>query len=321
MLRTAPRQLPKEPRAQSLWRIVRKSLRQDWQLYLLLLLPIAFVIIFRYAAYPGLRIAFMNFKPARGFAGSEWVGWGTFQKIFRDADFHRALQNSLVFNFLDLLVGFPVPIILAILLNELRFRRFKKISQTVLYLPHFLSWVIIASVAYSLFKPDSGLINILLKSAGVIETGIPFLTDKWHWAGTYLLMGVWQTMGWGSIIYLAAITGIDMELYEAVTVDGAGRLRKIWHITLPGIRATIVTLLILNLGRVMNSNFERLSAFGNVNVRDFQYQLAIYIFEKGLGASNFSNATAVGLFQSAVGFLLVLTADRCAKMLGESGLI
>jgi putative aldouronate transport system permease protein len=322
MIRTAPRPLPKGSHAHSLWQSVLKSLRRDWQLYLLLVLPIAFVIIFRYAAYPGLRIAFMNFKPARGFEGSEWVGWATFEKIFRDADFRRALQNSLVFNFLDLLVGFPVPIILAILLNELRFRRFKRVSQTVLYLPHFLSWVIIASVAYSLFKPDTGLINLLLRDAGVIESGIPFLTQKWHWAGTYLLMGVWQTMGWGSIIYLAAITGIDMELYEAATVDGAGRLRKIWHVTLPGIRATIVTLLILNLGRVMGSNFERLTAFGNVNVRDFQYQLAIYIFEKGLGAgSNFSKATAVGLFQSVVGFLLVLTADRFAKGLGESGLI
>ena len=202
-------------------------IKNNWQLYFLLLLPVAFVIIFKYAAYPGLRIAFMNYKPAKGYAGSEWVGWGTFEKIFKDKDFIRSLKNSLAFNFLDLIVGFPVPIILALMLNELRFKRFKRVSQTILYLPHFLSWVIIASVALNLFKPETGLVNILLKKAGWIEKGIPFLTEKWHWAVSYLVIGVWQNMGWGTIIYLAAITGIDAELYEAATIDGAGRWRKI----------------------------------------------------------------------------------------------
>lgn len=295
--------------------------KNNWQLYLLLLIPVVFVIIFKYAAYPGLRIAFMNYKPAKGYDGSAWVGWETFAKVFRDKDFHKALGNSLVFNFLDLLIGFPVPIILALLLNELRFPRYKKLSQTILYLPHFLSWVIIASVALNLFKPETGLVNILLKNAGWIDQGIPFLTEKWHWAVTYLLLGVWQNMGWGSIIYLAAITGIDAELYEAATIDGAGRLRKIWSVTLPCIRGTMVTLLIMNLGRVMGSNFERLDAFGNVQVKDFQYQLAIYIYEKGLAGSNFSRATAVGLFQSLTGLLLVLGSDWVSKRLGEDGLL
>ena len=295
--------------------------KNNWQLYLLLLLPIAFVIIFKYAAYPGLRMAFMNYKPAKGYAGSKWVGWETFEKIFRDKDFHRALRNSLSFNFLDLALGFPVPIILALMLNELRFPRYKKLSQTVLYLPHFLSWPIIASVALNLFKPETGLINILFMDLGWIEKGIPFLTEKTHWAITYLLIGVWQNMGWGSIIYLAAITGIDAELYEAATIDGAGRLRKIWSVTLPCIRGTMVTLLIMNLGRVMGSNYERLSAFGNVTVKEYQYQLAIYIYEKGLAGSNFSRATAVGLFQSLVGLLLVLGSDWVSKRLGEDGLL
>ncbi len=296
-------------------------MQNNWQLYVLLIVPIAFVIIFKYAAYPGLRIAFMNYKPAKGYAGSPWVGMETFQKIFKDKDFLRALKNSLVFNFLDLLVGFPVPIILALLLNELRFQKYKKLSQTILYLPHFLSWVIIASVALNLFKPETGLVNILLRDAGFIQQGIPFLTEKWHWAVTYLLIGVWQNMGWGSIIYLAAITGISMDLYEAATIDGAGRLRKIWNVTLPCIRGTMVTLLIMNLGRVMGSNFERLDSFGNVQVKDFQYQLAIYIYEKGLSGGNFSRATAVGLFQSLVGLVLVLSSDRVSKALGEDGLL
>ncbi len=302
-------------------RSLRSAIRRDWQLYLLLSLPVAFVILFKYAAYPGLRIAFMNYKPARGFSGSEYVGFEVFAKIFRDADFLRALKNSLAFNFLDLAIGFPVPIILALMLNELRYKRFKKLSQTVLYLPHFLSWVIIASVSYTLFRPTTGLVNIALMDAGWIDKGIPFLTEKLHWAVTYLLMAVWQNMGWGTILYLAAITGINAELYEAATVDGASRLRKMWHVTLPGIRPTMVTLLILNLGRIMLSNYERLSSFGNVLVKDYQYQLAIYIYEKGLAGGNFSKATAVGLFQSLLGFILVLAADRFAKSLGENGLI
>lgn len=298
-----------------------KYLASHWQLYVLLLIPVAFVIIFKYAAYPGLRMAFMDYKPAKGYAGSKWLGMGMFEKVFKDKDFFRALKNSLIFNFLDLALGFPVPVILAIMLDQLRFQRFKRINQTILYLPHFLSWVIIASVALSLFKPQSGIVNIILRDIGAIETGIPFLTEKWHWMWTYLLIGVWQNMGWGTIIYLAAITGIDTSLYEAATIDGASRLQRIWHVTLPGIRPTMVTLLILNLGRVMGSNFERLSAFSNVNVKEFQYQLAIYVYEKGLAGSNFSKATAVGLFQSLTGLILVVAADRVAKRLGDDGLM
>ena len=299
----------------------KKSFKRDWHLYLLLLIPLALVIIFNYAAYPGLRMVFMDYKPAKGYAGSKWVGWETFAKVFRDKDFIRALKNSIVFNLLDLAVSFPMPIILALMLNELRFPRFKKVTQTVLYLPHFLSWVIIGAVAYQLFKPTTGIVNILMMKWGWISEGIPFLTEKWHWAATYLLVGVWQGMGWGTIIYLAAITGISGELYEAAMIDGANRMQRIWHITLPGIRSTIVVLLIMNLGKLMGSNYERLDVFGNTQVKDFQYQLAIYIYEKGLASSKFSMATAVGLFQSLVGLMLVLISDRFSKALGEDGLL
>ena len=297
----------------------KNAFKRDWQLYLLLLIPLALVFLFSYAAYPGLRMVFMNYKPAKGYAGSEWVGLDIFRKIFKDADFLRALRNSLVFNFLDLIVGTPIPILLALLLNELRYPKFKKVSQTILYLPHFLSWAIIGSVAYQLFKPSSGLINILIMNMG--GESVPFITEKWHWAVTYLLVGVWQTMGWGTIMYLAGITSISGELYEAAMIDGAGRWKRMWHITLPGIKPTIITLIIINLGRVMNSNYERLAVFGNSQVRDFQYQLAIYIYEKGLGNLQFSMATAVGLFQSVIGVILVLLADKFAKMLGEEGLL
>lgn len=305
-------------RTQTPWKDVFK---RDWQLYLMLLFPLAMVIIFNYAAYPGLRMVFMDFKPAKGYDGSEWVGMETFVKIFKDKEFLKALRNSLVFNFLNLAVTFPMPVLLALMLNELRYPKFKKVTQTILYLPHFLSWVIIGSVAYTMFRPTTGLVNIALMNAGIIQEGIPFLTEKWHWAVTYLLIGVWQSMGWGTIIYLAAITSISGELYEAAMIDGANRWERMWHITIPGIKGTIVTLLIMNLGRVMNSDFERLDQFANSQVRDFQYQLAIYIYEKGLSGGKFSMATAVGLFQSIVGLILVLASDKVAKKLGEDGLL
>ncbi len=299
----------------------KNSFKRDWQLYLLLLFPVLMVIIFKYAAFPGLRMVFMDYKPAKGYDGSEWVGLETFIKVFKDADFHRSLRNSIVFNVLDLAMGFPMPIILALILNELRFVKFKKVSQTVLYLPHFLSWAVIGSVAYTMFRPSTGLVNNLLVNAGIIEEGIPFLTEKWHWAVTYLLLNVWQTMGWGSIIYLAAITSISGDLYEAAMIDGANRWKRMWYITLPGIKGTIVTMLIMNLGRIMGSNLERLVALGNSQVKDFQYQLAVYIYEKGLNAGKFSMSTTVNLFQSLVGVMLVLIADRVAKKLGEDGLL
>ena len=170
------------------------ALKRDWQLYLLLMIPVALVVIFNYASYGGIRMVFMDYKPAKGYAGSKWVGWATFQKVFKDKDFIRALKSSIVFNLLDLAVGFPMPIILALILNELRFPRFKKVTQTILYLPHFLSWVIVGSVAYQMFRPTTGMVNVFLMNAGIIQNGIPFLTEKWHWAVTYLLIGVWQGM-------------------------------------------------------------------------------------------------------------------------------
>jgi len=299
----------------------KKAFKRDWQLYLMILIPIILVCVFTYAAYPGIRMIFYNYKPAKGYAGSDFVGLETIKKVFVDTDFHRALSSTIVFNLLNLILGFPMPIILALMLNELRFPRFKKVTQTILYLPHFLSWVIIGSVAYQLFRPSTGIVNIILMNMGAIEQGIPFLTEKWHWAVTYLLFGVWQGMGWGTIIYLAAISSISGELYEAAFIDGANRWQRIWHITLPGIKGTAVTLLIMNLGRIMGSDFERLESFGNSMVKDFQYQLAIYIYEKGLAGGNFSRAAVVDLFKALVGLAMVLLADKAAKKLGEDGLL
>ncbi len=310
-------QIQPESRMKSL----KRRFVKYWPLLLLVMIPLALVFIFNYAAYPGLRMVFMDYKPALGYEKSKWVGWGMFQKVFSNRDFFRALRNSLVFNILSLLISFPAPIVLALMLNELRYPRFKKVSQTILYLPHFLSWVIIGALAYSLFRPSTGIVNVMLMNAGVIEKGIPFLTEKTHWAVTYLLIGVWQGMGWGTIIYLAAFSGINGELYEAAMIDGAGRWKQMLHITLPSIKGTIITLLIMNLGRLMGSNFEALQAFGNSQVREYQYQLAIFVYEKGLGNGQYSLSTAVNLFQSLVGLILVILADRFAKLMGEDGLL
>lgn len=290
-------------------------LKRDWQLYLLLLIPMLFIVIFKFLPMMGLSIAFLDYKPIKGFAGSEFIGFDVFKDIFTSKDFYKALKNTLVLNFLDLLIGFPAPIILAILLNEIRIKWFKKITQTVLYLPHYLSAVIVAGLCYQLFASHSGSINILLGK------NIPFLEEEYHWITTYVLSGVWQGMGWGTIIYLAAITGIDGSLYEAATVDGAGRWRKIWNITLPCIKGTIVVMLIMQLGRIMGSSFERPYTLSNPLVQNVSDVIATFVYREGLSNRHYNVATAVGLFQSLVGLVLVLASDKFAKVLGEDGIV
>ena len=210
-----------------------KALKRDWHLYLMLLLPVALVIIYNYSAYPGLRMVFMDYKPAKGYSGSKWVGWETFTKVFRDKDFIRALTNSIIFNLLDLLVSFPVPIVLALMLNELRFPRFKKVTQTVLYLPHFLSWVIIGSVAYQLFKPSTGIINVLLMKWGWITSPIPFWTNPMLARITIIVVNVWIGIPYMMLIATGLLMNIPEELYESARIDGATPFQMFRSITLP----------------------------------------------------------------------------------------
>jgi putative aldouronate transport system permease protein len=265
----------------------------------------------------GVNIAFKEYNMFAGVAKSPWIGFENFKEIFGMKDFSLALRNTLFLNVMDLVFGFPSPIILAILLNELRIVKVKKIAQTLLYLPHFLSWVIIGGMVLQIFAPTTGIVNaIIIKMGG---TNIPFLIDKWYWLFTYTGIGIWQSAGWGTIIYLAAITGINEELYEAAEVDGAGRIRKIWHITLPGIRPTIVILLILNVGRMMNIGFERPYTIGNVLVRDFSEVLSTFVYRIGIQSMRFSIATAAGVFQSVVGLVLLLITNSVAKRFGEQG--
>lgn len=292
-------------------------IKRDGLLYFLLLLPMAYILIFKYAPIYGLVMAFQDYNIFEGIRGSEWVGLDVFRFIFEQDSFYRALKNTLVLNVLDLIAGFPAPILLAILLNEVRQAKFKKMTQTVLYLPHFLSWVIIGGMVYLMFS-NGGMINNFLSSFGLER--IEFLSQKTPWLITYIAVGVWQNIGWGTIIYLAAITGINRELYEASDIDGCSRLRKMWHITLPGIKSTINILLILQIGRMVSIGFDRPFVMGNSLVSDYSDVISTFVYRVGISSGDFSQATAVGLFQSVVGLILLLSANFVAKKLGEDGI-
>ena len=296
-------------------------IRRYWQLYLLLLLPMLYLLIFKYIPMIYIQIAFKKYSIVQ----SVWKmplaanhGFQYFIQAFADRDFRNALRNTVVLNLLDLVIGFPIPIIFAIVLNELPFQRFKKFTQTVAYMPHFLSWVIIYGLALQLFAPSTGLINVILNNMG--RERVPFLNDSAHWVATYIFLGVWQSFGWNSIVYLAAIAGINRDLYEAAAVDGAGRFQRIWHITLPGIKPTIVILLIMAIGNIVGSNFDRPYALQNNLVMDWANVIATYVYRRGIKGLQFSLTTAVGFFQSVVGVFFLLGANWLSRKLGERGL-
>ena len=283
----------------------------------MLLLPILYFLVFKYVPMTNIVIAFKDYNIFRGVWDSPWVGWKWFEQTFQSRDFYSALRNTLVLNVLDLVMGFPAPIILAILLNELPFQSYKKLTQTVIYLPHFLSWIIIAGMANQLFAPSGGLVNIMLGNMGIGP--IDFLMNKGLWISTYVGLGVWKEMGWGTIIYLAAITGINPELYEAAEVDGASRWRKIWHVTLPGIRPTIVVLLIMNLGRILGSEFDRPYTLANPTVMQVADVISTMVYRVGIRSSQFSLTSAIGLFQSVICVIFLIAANSIAKRAGERG--
>ncbi|MCL2759152.1 MAG: ABC transporter permease subunit [Treponema sp.] len=311
--------------------------KRSWMLYLMLFLPMAFFIVFRYIPMTNIVIAFKNYNIFGGVWApgnpecdglatgihatgcSHWVGISWFKEAFGRSDFWFALRNTLMLNFLDLIVGFPAPIILALILNELVFKKFKKFTQTIIYLPHFLSWIIVSSIATRLLAPTNGVVNIfLMENFGIGP--IDFLMEKGKWVMTYILFGVWKEMGWGTIIYLAAITAINPELYEAAEVDGAGRWRKLWHVTLPGIRATIVVLLIMNIGRILGIELDRPYTMANRVVMEVADVLSTLVYRVGIRSFQFSLTTAIGLFQSLVCVVFLVAANSLAKKFGERGI-
>lgn len=301
------------PRTRPWW----QSIWRHRALYLMAIPGIAYFIIFKYVPMGGLIIAFQDYSPFRGIGGSPWVGFDHFIRFFSESTFVMLLVNTVSVSLLLLVFSFPVPIILALLLNELRSKLFQRSIQTIIYLPHFMSWVIVVSLFYVLLTTDGGSINALLKSWGM--DAIPFLTDPNWLRPLYTMQEIWKTAGWGTIIYLAAMTGVDMELYEAAELDGAGRWLQTWHITLPAIRPTIIVMFILAIGDFLELGFEHMFLMLNSLNRDLGEIFDTYVYTAGIQNGQLSYATAVGLFKGLVGLILVIAANRLAKKLGEEG--
>ncbi|MGI5894843.1 MAG: ABC transporter permease [Candidatus Merdivicinus sp.] len=296
---------------------LKEYLKKHYILYIMLLLPILYYIIFCYIPMGGLVIAFKDYTVRGGIWGSPWVGLEVFEKIFKSAKFWRAVKNTLVLNILSLIIGFPAPIILALMLNELRNGLFKKGIQTILYLPHFLSWVIIGGMATQLLATETGSINMVIKAMGLDP--IPFLSNPTTWIGTYVGIGIWQSIGWGAIIYISAIAGIDQEQYEAARVDGCSRFKMTYKITLPNITTTIAIMLILRFGGLVSIGFEQPLMLTNAMVTSVSDVLSTYVYNVGLLQSKFSLATGIGLFQSIINFGMVLLANKLSNRIsGES---
>lgn len=288
----------------------RRELKKDWRLYTFLVLPLAFLLIFRYLPMAGNVIAFRRFRPGGSIFGEEWVGFRYFEMFINDAKFWEVFQNTVILGGLSLLICFPMPIILALLLNELRVRWFKRLVQTVSYLPHFMSIVIVAGMIFQIFSVQ-GTINQILGSVGMDP--VNFMQDPDWFRTIYISSEVWQTVGWGTILYLAALTTIDDQLYEAARIDGANRLQQTWHVTLVGIRPTMITLLVLNIGTFLAVGFEKVLLLYNPLTYPTADVISTYLYRIGIESSNFSYATAIGLFESIIGLVLVLSANEFSK--------
>ncbi len=302
----------------SVWRkrLVR-DLRKNWMAYLMLLPVIAYFIIFKYFPLYGVQIAFKDFKPAKGILASKWVGFKHFISFFNSVYFGRLMGNTLRISIFSLIFGFPAPIILALLLNEVVNQRFKKVVQTVTYIPHFISLVVMCGLI-KIFSQGNGLFNDIIEFFGGNRKAL--LSDANLFTPIYIISGIWQSIGWGSIIYLAAITGIDPELYDAATIDGAGRLRQAWHVTISGIAPTIITLFILQVGKLMSVGYEKILLLYNDLVMEKADVISTYVYRRGLLEANYSFSAAVGLFNSVINFVLVLSANAISRKVTETSL-
>lgn len=294
------------------------KMRKMKVLYLFLLIPLAFLIVFNYLPMYGVIIAFKNYRFGDGIWGSKWNGLQHFENILGDFLFRRAFWNTLRINLLSVIFIFPIPIVFALLINELKNGFFKKVIQTISYLPHFLSWVVIGGLVYQILSPQIGLVNYVLSLFGVEP--IFFMTNSHFFIPVLLSAGAWQTVGWSSIIYLAAMSAVDPSLYESAGIDGANRFHKAIYITLPSIVPAIVILFILSLANILNGNFDQIFNLYNPLVMDVADVIDTYVYRKGLLESKFAYASAVGLFQSIVGILFVYAANKIIKRFSEYGI-
>lgn len=290
-----------------------KMLKKHRMFYLFLLPAVVMVSLFSYMPFWGILIAFKDFKMARGIMGSEWVGLAHFRKLFSDPNFYRVLKNTLIIGISTLLTTFPVTIIFTILVNEILNTKFKKVVQTVTYLPHFLSWVVVGTFAYQILSPSSGIVNTILVNLGILDKSVYFMAQPNMFVPIYLIVNLWKETGYSIVVYLAVISGIDTEQYEAVSIDGANRFQKILYVTLPAMLPTICVMLILNIGTIITVGFYPIFNLYN----DATYQTAdvisTFVYRKGMVDAQFDYSTAVGLFQNVVSLTLVLLSNWFAR--------
>lgn len=296
---------------------IKTDMKRHWGVYLMALPVLAYYIIFHYGPMYGLQIAFKDFQPSDGIWGSAWVGFKHFDSFFNGIYFWRLITNTILLNLYELLFGFPAAIILALLLNEIRKSSFKRIVQSISYLPHFISIVVVAGMMVD-FLSRTGLVNQLLASFGIQP--IDFLMEEGWFRFLYVSSGVWQGVGWGSIIYLAAISGIDPTLYEAARIDGAGRWRQTLNVTLPGIMPTIIILLILQMGNMMSVGSEKVLLLYNPLTYSTADVISTYVYRKGVLEASYSFTAAVGLFNSIISFILIVAANKISRRFSETKL-
>jgi len=287
----------------------------------LMFLPIVvYFIVFKYVPMTGIVIAFKNYKIKEGIWGSAWCGLDNFTKAFATPTFARSIRNTLIISSMKLLFGFPAPILLALMLNEVTHPRFQKTVQTITYLPHFLSWVVLAGMFQQLLSPNNGAVNYLLQKFFGLEKSIYFLGDNNYFRGTLIVTDIWKNVGWSSILYLAAIAGIDPSLYEAATVDGATRFQCTWYITLPCLISTIVVMLILNVGSIMDAGLDQIFNLYNSAVYQTGDIIDTYVYRYGIGDMKYSFATAIGLFKNVIAFILVVGTNIITKKISGEGI-
>lgn len=295
-----------------------KYIKKNKYLYLLLIPCIVYFIVFSYLPMYGLIISFKDFKFSKGILGSPWSGLENFRYLFGLKDFYRVFGNSIILSLLKLLISFPIPIILAVLINEIPFIKYKKVTQTMIYLPYFISWVVIGGILVNLLSPSWGIVNDIIKKFG----GEPvfFLGSSDYFRPIAIVSHIWKQAGWDTIIYLAAITGVNPDLYEAAKIDGAGRLKRICYITLPCIKPTIVILLLLAIGNIMNNGFEQIYVLQNSSNIAVSEVFETYTYKMGVINGRYSFASSVSLFNSVVGLVLLTVANKIAKLIGEEGI-
>ncbi|MBN2535513.1 MAG: sugar ABC transporter permease [Spirochaetales bacterium] len=280
-----------------------------------------YIILFSYIPLWGWSMAFQDYKPAKGFFEQTWVGFKHFIFLFSDSNFLNALRNTLAMSLINLVLGFVTAIAFALLLNEIRITSFKRVVQTISYLPHFLSWVIAAGIVQMALSIEGGIVNTILIKLGFIKNPVMWLSKPEYFWGIIGISFIWKELGWNTIIYLAAMSGIDPGLYESAEIDGANRYQKMWHITLPGIKATIVVLLILSIGRLMEAGFEMQYLLRNGLIMDWSDTIDIFVINFGIGQGNYSLATAAGIFKSVVNITLLFSANYFAKKIGEERIV